>query len=169
MKTNNLPMFRYIIYMSGIVLRVGLLVFLLSSCIEEMGDDRKKPHTGSKIAINFKFAGISNPANEMVTRNGEAFPTPSEIEGMNASFNENGTGYFIADGLYMYTAVEVDHEVETRAGTIPLDPGTRLRIVAYEEGTAYHTHQDYMIGGNHELVGDLFQVDPGNYKFVAYS
>ena len=177
-----MSMAHYMVYMSAVILMVCSLTFLLSSCTEEMLDGLQKPYTGPMIAVQFKFGGVSNPDNEMVTRNAEASPNPSKgvttpnpSKGgeLSSPFGGDGGGddafvIPVADDLFMHTTIEVNRDVRLR-GTNPLDFGTELRIVAYRDGTEYHTHKDYTIDNNHELAGDLFQVAPGNYRFVAYS
>ena len=165
-------MAHYMFYMSAVILIVCSLTFLLSSCTELI-DGPPKPYTGPKIDVKFLFGGVNNQSSEVVTRKGAASQNPSEGEALSSPFGEvEGDNdpfiMHVVDEIYMYATVEEDRDVKLR-GIIPLDPGTELRIVAYQDGTIYHTHKDYTINNNGELVGPRFQVNPGNYSFVAYS
>ena len=174
MKNENkkLSMAQYMVYMSAVIVMVCSLTFLLSACTEEMMDGPQKPYTGAKMIVNFKFAGLSNPDNEIVTRSGAGSSNLSKGGAQLSPFEGDGEGVSVmpvADDLYMYTSIEADHDVNTRSGIINLDKDTKLTIVAYRDGTIYHTHVKYTIDHNGELVGDAFKVGPDIYNFVAYS
>ena len=167
----NLSIAYHIFYISAVILIVCGLTFLLSSCTEEMIEGQKKPYTGPKIAVKFTFGGVSAQGSEVLTRSRISSPIPSEGSEHLSLFGGGGGDVSIipvTDDIYMYTTVEEDREVRLR-GIIPIDDGAKIRIVAYENGTTYRTHVDYTIVNNGKLSDELFQVNPGYYKFVAYS
>ena len=169
-------MAHYMMYMSAVILMVCGLTFLLSACTEEMVDGIQKPNNGPKIAVKFSFGGVNNKGNEVLTRNGAASFNPSFGGGLSSPYVGIGGGFSgktiitpVTDDIFMFTTLEEDQEVKTRTATSNLDPGTKIRVVAYLNGTTYNAHADYTVSSSHELTGDLLEVDPGNYKFVAYS
>ena len=166
-KSKNLSMFQYMCYMSVVILMLCGLVVLLSSCTDTT-DSSISPYKGQEFAVKFKFAGVNKPGYEVVTNRSASTISP---EGQFSPIEESEVPFVIpvADDLLMYATLEVDREVNLRADTISLTPGTMLRIVAYENGIVYRTHADYKIDSNGELDNRLLKVAPGNYKFVAYS
>ena len=138
----------YIAYRSIIILMLSGLPFLLASCTDGLINSQKTPYSGPKVAVQFSFGGVVDKGNEVVTRSG-------------SSVSEEETVVIpLADDLYMYATLEVDQTVKTRAATSDLEPGTRVRIVAYLNGDTYHTHADYTVSNSQELTGDLLGVKP---------
>ena len=167
-------MAQYLCYMSAFIWWVFGLIFLLASCTEST-DGSPKPYTGPKIAVKFTFAGVINPGSEVVSRS-TASSAPSEEGVLSSPFGRVGGDFSgetavipLTEDLYMYATLEVDQDINLRTNIIPLNQDVKLRIVAYENGTDFRAFKDYTIDNNGELVGDLLQVDPGEYKFVAYS
>ena len=139
-------------------LMCGLFVFLFASCTENVIDPS---HSGKKVDLQFVLGDVVYNGNEVVTRN-QSDMTPETVE------------VPIGNGLKMYATLETDHDsVKTRTATSSnLADGTKLRIVAYRNGNTYYDHADYTVSGtdpNATLTGGSLWVEPGNYRFVAYS
>jgi len=136
---------------SALMLLCGLIV-LIHSCER----DNNVSYPGKKLGLHFTIEKANYGANKLVTRD-------------HSDMNPETVVVPLGDDLYMYASLEADREDQTRAGSSPLSDGTKLRIVAYLDGSAYHAHADYTIS-NGALVSDtVLSVAPGNYKFVAYS
>ncbi len=78
----------------------------------------------------------------------------------------------IGDGLAMVATLEITQmDNVSRTTTSGINPGTLLRIVAYEDGVTYQDHADYYVGIDNTLLSvdgrDLI-IPEGDYKFVAY-
>ena len=154
----NLPMWQYTVYISAIILMLCGLTLLLSSCAQEVAEGMGELQPGNKITVNFTLNGVIQGNNEVVTRNQSSmYPETVVIP--------------LDDGLCAVATLEADLPDKARAITSNLDENTLLRIVAYEDGTIYHTHADYKVVGGFLIITDnKFEVAANKaYKFVAYS
>jgi len=139
-------------YICFIILALCSLTFLFSSC------DAKEIPSGGKVIVNFSLSNISYNGNEIITRSfGDAEPETVVVH--------------IEEDLYMYASLEAAPISPTRDSATNHNPG-KLRIVAYlNDGISYRTHADYAVTNTGELspIDAPLQVEPGNYKFAAYS
>ena len=153
----QISMWRYVVYLSVIVLIVCGLTFILSSCMREIIEGEPGFQSGKRVPVNFTMNGVTHVDNEVVTRNhSEMYPETVVIP--------------LSDGLCAVATVEAEPPVKTRTATTDLVDGTLMRIVAYWNGTDYHAHADYtVVGGILVSNGDLHVTANNEYKFVAYS
>ena len=135
--------------MRAVYLLLFGLIFLLSACARE----------------------------DMVNGGTDPDPEPPSGELIAVNFTVSDIGYDESEATTHPARIEEDEPVSLRAA-VYLDPGTRVRIVAYQcittptIDTVYFGYADFEI-----LYNDLLDpVDPpglavpdGNYKFVAYS
>jgi hypothetical protein len=135
----------------GWVVLWGLAV-LLFSCEKE--DNLKG--SGEMVAVNISLGGVVYNGNETVTR----------------GYVEEGETVSVAlgDGLFMYTTIKKDLGEKMRAGGEALEDGVKVRVVAYQggtvKGTGEYTVQSGVLVSNN---GSGFEVEEGEYTFVAYS
>ena len=152
-----ISMRRYAWYIVIVLLLLCGLIYLLSSCVTEgpNGPD------GPKVAVKFTL-GTGSYVNDVKIGTRSAKQS-----------NPVSTTVRVATDVYMYATLEEEYPVATRAPQ-PLNPGARVRIMAFSGAPAYTTeagHADYTItGGNLVADGTELSVPTGNtYKFVAIS
>jgi hypothetical protein len=138
-------------------------IFLLSSCKEEIVDPNKRL-SGEKVSVNIALNDVIYHANEVVTRSNASLFKGEKEQWVGESVR-------LGDDLLMYTTLEVDQDVKTRTATSNLLPGSRIRVIAYINGTTYEAHADYTVNNYGDLVPDIevLKISAGNYRFVAYS
>jgi hypothetical protein len=133
--------------------RLGVLcgvVFLLLSCEKEVGLEER----GEKVAVHVSLDDIVYKGDETVTRGYSSMLETIRVP--------------LGDDLYMFTTIEEDMEVPTRAG-VALEEGVMVRVVAYNGSTAEST-TEYTVTGGALVTATALEVNMGtNYKFVAYS
>ena len=175
-KSKNLSIVCYALCVIALLLIVCGLIFLLSSCTKEI-EDQTKPYTGTKIAVKFKFSGVTKQGNEVLTHSGSTSlspPTPLLGDSYTTSFGIDrgefgGSVMHVMDDIFMYATLKEAQDIKLRTDTMTLSSGAKLRKVAFQHGTIYHTHKDYTIVGNGNLHGGLFRVVPGYYYKFEYS
>ena len=159
-------------YVFVFILMISGLVFMLTSCMEEMIDKPGLPkisNAGLKVAVHFSLGDLAYNGNEVVARTSPLAPLTSPPTPLQERGEEAETVVVpLEDDLNMVATLEVDQAVRLRTST-NLKPGTTLRIVAYENGVTYYDHADYTVTGSYSLDGVPLKVMPGDYKFVAYS
>jgi len=139
-----------------------IVLCVLTACTKE---EVVIPYSGNgkKVAVRFSLGDVEyNGSEEMMLRHRPEMASETiEIP--------------LGDSLNMVMTLEVDHKIKQRAATSNLDAGMKLRVVAYQNGDTWHAQADYTVsnittGGNRrELEGPTLEVDPGDYRFVAYS
>ena len=144
------------------ILMICGFVFLMTSCTEEMIDKPVKSGSGKVVAIRFALGDIMYNGDEVVMRTSPLAPLQKRGE-------EETVVVSLGDGLSMVATLEVDEQVRMRATSSGLKEGTKLRIVAYEDGDDYRGHVDYTVGSDGSLVGEPMNVYAGDYRFVAYA
>ena len=135
---------------------------VLSACTKEVvvipnsGD-------GTKVAVRFSLGDVEYKGNEELTMH------------RRPNINSETVEIPLGDSLNMVVTLEVDQKIKQRAATSNLAAGTKLRVVAYQNGDTWHAQADYTVsnittGDNRrQLEGPTLEVVPGNYRFVAYS
>jgi hypothetical protein len=133
----------------GVLVLWGLAV-LLAGCEKEGVLER----SGEKVAVNISLGDVFYSGNETVTR-GDA----EEAETV---------GVPLGDGLFMYTRIEKNREIPTRAGE-PLEDGVKVRVVAYNGSSVEGTVEYTVMNGALTTAIALEVYTETPYTFVAYS
>jgi len=169
-KQKFMPMVYYVSIIVIVIALLYLLVFLFSSCTKEAMGNPDNPPAGQKITVQFALHQSTYNGNELVVKK-ETSSNSAEGGLLSSPFRGVGGGRIIplTQDIYMYATLEEDRDIKLCTATSNLQTGTKIRIVAYTNGTAYHAHADYTVSYTGELIDDLLQVVPGNYKFVAYA
>jgi len=139
------------------------ITYLLSSCameIEIPGKSGPMP-TGPPVAVNFMLSIGSYTEENLVDRRSfnSQEPIPVVVR--------------VAGDIYMYATLEEERPVTLRAA-VPLEHGSKVRVIAYWGAPSYATvadSADYLV-----VAGDLLPISNNvtvteneTYKFVAFS
>jgi hypothetical protein len=161
----NITMRRYIYCLVAVILLLYGIIFLLSSCTTEIVINPNHKD-GPRVTVNFALnIGVYGNDEAVATRSSK---NPQRITKM----------VQVTKDIYMYAVFEEERPVSLRSSdTIPLNPGSIVRIVAYGGAPAYTTIIDtatyYITGGNLLPVGGSgtgIEVTEGDsYVFVAYT
>ena len=147
-------MYRYIVYIGGVILSMCGISLLLSSC-EEI--ERDFYGQGKKIPVTFSISPVSYNADQNVTR-------ASQVD------DEPETAVIpLGDGLFMQATLMPDpREPATRA--VELIEGTEVCIVVYNSVTnAYITHAIDTVKTDN-MAHHTFELTEGvSYNFAAYA
>lgn len=164
----NLSMGGYVLYMSLVVGALCGLTFLLSSCDNALAEEGNYK-SGREIAVNLSLGNSSY-------HDGENMGVRSY------SGDEGGSETVVVpvgDDFYLYGTMESDPSERRRGigpqaggeGMSPVDEGTILHVIAYEEGSKKAVKTAAYVIDNGEMVpvdGHL-KVPEGRYDFVVHS
>jgi hypothetical protein len=161
MKINNreMPLFRYIIYLTATVGLLCGLTFLVSSCEKEVAGN------GKKVAVYLSI-GDEGYVNDALRSHAAEKPEESIV--------------FLNDNVYLSLTLEKDtadqYSDALRAGTPgqALDPGQKIRVAAYRNDAGTLESAVNYWNNNGTLVADpagtQMLVEEGvSYTFAAYS
>ena len=153
----------------------GMIIGIFSSCSQEEDFSGNNNDTDDVVTVSFTVGNSSLSVYDATLRSKaqhSVFQTHLQEE--NQVSENKASVYPIAEGLYMHTTI-VENVSPVRLRSMPLNAGTKVRILAYTVTSIDTTlvgQADYEVAGGGTLVsyGTLpLSLSSGAYKFVAYS
>ena len=154
----KLSIYHYVSYIGLAVLLVCGLTYLLSSCSEEFGNRWERVYGKKAVAVYLSVGNAGYGANSEVTRSSTAAP------------NLQSAAVALGDSLFLQATLEPDPTPPaTRAGTVPFEAGTRIRIVAYPLGSTIPADSAFISADGTATTRGRLNLPPDDYRFVAYA